>query len=98
MQEWWERFRNILEKSEIEEFLNAIYVDDGRLIVSKLKSGYRFIDGADPKFMFTAEWYKEDCDAKIDHTELTIKEIGKAMNSVSSDLCFTTETHKDFSN
>ena len=42
MQDWWEKFEQILKDSSLEQFLNAIYVDDGRLIVQLLKRGYRF--------------------------------------------------------
>ena len=42
MQEWSDSFKMILDKSNIRQFLKGIYVDDGRMVVQKLKKGIRF--------------------------------------------------------
>ena len=42
MQEWWDNFEEILKRSNIEQKLRAIYVDDGRLVIRKLGIGVRF--------------------------------------------------------
>ena len=49
----WDRFKVILKGSNIEVLLRAIYVDDGRMVTRLLERGYRFIDGAVPKFEFS---------------------------------------------
>ena len=42
MQEWKDRFDEILMKSNITELLSGLYVDDGRSLQRKLKYGERF--------------------------------------------------------
>ena len=42
MQDWWESFDSILNVSGIKHRLHAISVDDGRMIVHKLKKGVRY--------------------------------------------------------
>ena len=39
MQDWWEKFAEILENFNITHMLRAIYVDDGRLVIRKLGLG-----------------------------------------------------------
>ena len=49
----------LINKSEIEELLSKIYVDDNRCIVEKLKAGLRF-DEKRKEFKFKEEWRKDD--------------------------------------
>ena len=42
MQQWWDDFSVILPKSGQKFRLKAIYVDDGRMIIQKLKPGMRY--------------------------------------------------------
>ena len=95
MQEWWDKFSKILKDSNLNEFLKAIYVDDGRLMVEKLELGARFIVER-KKFEFDEKWLKEDDLEGKSKEDVTQLKMCKAMNSVSEDLCFTTETVTDF--
>ena len=97
MQEWWEEFKAILDASNIEYLMHAIYVDDGRIIIEKLKPGIRFCEKT-KMFKFKQEWLEEDIETERTALERTEYEVARAMNSISPDLVFTTETENDFAN
>ena len=59
MQEWWDRFKAILKESDLKEYLRAIYVDDGRMMLEKLKQGVRYVKESS-RFEFKKEWLEED--------------------------------------
>ena len=97
MQEWWKEFKKILDDSKIKYLMNALYVDDGRILIELLRKGVRF-DGELKLFRFDEKWLEEDeLNGKTD-AERTEREVREAMNSVSPDLIFTTETENDFAN
>ena len=54
MQDWWEDFIKILEKSNLKYLLSALYVDDGRIVMELLRKGVRF-DINDKVFKFSEE-------------------------------------------
>ena len=93
LQHWRDKYKEILKEGNIREKLSKIYVDDNRCVVEKIKPGLRFIE-SEGKFKFKEEWIEEDM--KVDPIKRTIKELGKAMNSVNIDLNFTFETEEDF--
>ena len=95
MQEWWDHFKVILESSNLKEFLRAIYVDDGRMMLEKLKLGVRFVK-ENSRFEFDEKWLVEDELEGKTREDNTQMEVCKAMNSVSEDLKFTIETVSDF--
>ena len=96
MQDWWDQFTKILDASEIKQYMNAIYVDDGRIVVDILKPGYRFVV-ENNKIEYSEKWYNEDMgEGSLSMVKRTEVEIVKAMNSVSPDLVFTSETENDF--
>ena len=64
-------------------------------MVEKLDLGVRFIKER-KKFEFDVTWLKEDYLEGKSKEDVTQLEMCKAMNSVSEDLCFTTETVTDF--
>ena len=97
MQDWWEEFVKILEKSDLEYLLSALYVDDGRIVIEIIKKGVRF-DENEKKFKHSEIWEKEDIESGKTDRERTEREIRNAMNAVSPDLLFTTETETDFLN
>ena len=97
MEEWKIEFNKILKGSEIEELLSGNYVDDGRSYQRKLNWGERF-DSALNRIVWDKEKEKVDEKENVDRTELTRKEMLRAMNSVSSDLSFTMEVCNDFDN
>ena len=96
MQEWKEKFDEILMKSDIEELLSGLYVDDGRSVQRKLAIGERF-DEKERKFTVKEEWRKCDLESGRNRDELTRTEVLKAMNAVNEDLEFTMELCTDFS-
>ena len=101
MQDWWTSFYEILKDANIEVYMRAIYVDDGRLIVEILKKGVYFDENLgkfveNPENSDPIDHIEADLDL-AENMERTINEIRKAMNYISKDLRFTTETEKDFS-
>ena len=42
LQEWHDKFAEILDKSGLREYLKGLYVDDGRNVVDLLHLGTRF--------------------------------------------------------
>ena len=77
--------------------MNALYVEDGRILIELLRKGVRF-DEERKLFRFDEKWLVEDeLNGKTD-AERTECEVRKAMNSVSPDLIFTTETERGFAN
>ena len=76
LQDWYESFRAILDQSKIGEHLRGLYVDDGR-------------NGVD---ILPLEWKQHDLIENVSTRTLTEREMKEAMNSINSDLRFTTET------
>ena len=90
MQEWKERYDEILKRSNIHEYLKGLYVDDGRSFQRKLMWGERFCKDQN-KFTFDRDTAEKDENENVNRDELTRREILCAMNSVNSDLEFTME-------
>ena len=44
MQDWWEELSSILDKSKIKLLMNALYVDDGRIVIEILTQNLRDSD------------------------------------------------------
>ena len=97
MQDWWEQFVKIIDDSGIKQLMNALYVDDGRLVIELLKCGVRF-DEKMKILRFDEKWFEEDVKEGKSDAKRTEIEIRNVMNSVSPDLVFTTETESDFEN
>ena len=95
LQEWREEFSKIINKSELEELLSKIYVDDSRSITKIVKPGLRF-DDEKREFIYDEKWVRED--EEITDKDRTMREIIKAMNSVNKDLRFTMEHESEFPN
>ena len=95
MQSWYEKYREILSCSKIEELLGGIYVDDGRCIVRKLKLGSRFVK---EKNCFVIKEKDRELDEMegITRESLTEREFRAMMNSINEDIEFTTETFQHF--
>ena len=85
----------ILEKSDIKEFLSALYVDDGRSVQRKLNYGERFCHEKNA-IVYSDSLAIKDIDDTVNRDELTRREMLLAMNSVSKDLKFTMELVEDF--
>ena len=97
LQEWSEHFKDILDKAKITELLRGIYVDDGRNVISKLRSNMRF--NVEKKvFDIDKKWSKDDEKNGISVEERTVLELNKIMNCINDDLKFTTELETDFDN
>ena len=97
MQDWWENFVKILDDSKLDYKLSALYVDDGRIVLEIIKKGVRF-DEATKLFKYSEKWYLEDKESEKSDLQRTEYEVRRAMNAVSPDLVFTTETEADFAN
>ena len=96
MQDWKEKFNQILINSKIVEILSGLYVDDGRTVQRKLEYGERYCRERQKIALFEKEKLK-DMNENRDRIELTKTEMLKAMNDVSEDLEFTMELQSDFS-
>jgi len=97
MGEWGEKIREILKESNIKTFLEALYVDDLRYVLSCLPHGWRWSQD-EKKFIFKEEWEQEDDLSGESNVKRMSTEVCKAMNSVYSFLNFTVETEEDFPN
>ena len=97
MGEWADKLRELLDKSGIKRYLEALYVDDLRFVLSSLPPGWRWSQD-DKMFIFKDDWKKEDLDSSESSTRRTSREICKAMNSIYSNLDFTVEIEEDFEN
>ena len=97
MQAWYEKYKEILDNSHIEELLKGIYVDDGRTVARKLMLGTRYNE---IEKIFEINEENRDIDERegITREKLTEREFKKLMNSINSDLEFTTESERDFDN
>ena len=97
LQEWSEDFSRILKKCNLEELLRAIYVDDSRGMFTKLRLGQRY-SCEQETLTYSEAQEKEDISEGQTREKITEQEIRKIMNSINSDLVFTTETERDFMN
>ena len=95
LQEWSDKFQEILKENDITEKLRGIYVDDGRSVTKILKLGTRF-DADEMKFDWSEKRMVADQNNYICAKKLTETEILRAMNSINVDLQFTSETENDF--
>ena len=85
----------ILKKNLIGEHLRGIYVDDGRNVIDILSLGTRY-DSETEMFTYSENWAEQDNREKVTREKRTEEEIRNLMNSINSDLSFTTETERDF--
>ena len=96
MMEWlWEEVAKKVRESDkslgvkIWEWAN--FVDDARTWVNTLRKGVYF-DGI--KFVYSVE--QEESDRELTREEVTFREFGKCLNSISEYLDFTFEKPSDF--
>ena len=77
--------------------MRGIYVDDGRNVIDILGNGVRYIRESQT-FEYKEEWDEEDKEKGTSKKARTEIEIRNLMNSINSDLKFTTEKEEDFKN
>ena len=95
MEEWREKFVQILVKSSIKELLAGLYVDDGRNMIEILPLGVRF-DEKEMIFKYLEKWEIEDKMGGMTGRQRTKLEVGKCMNAINPDLNFTLELSDEF--
>ena len=66
-------------------------MDDGRVALYGLRSGWRWHDG---ELWFCKEWELEDSKKTV--TARTMKAIGDSMKNITACLAFTVESGEDF--
>ena len=98
MQDWSEKYLQILQNSELWVGLLSGYVDDGRQACSILEKGMRFSE-QENKFSFSKEAELED--ARLEKmgeskNQRMARVCQPAMNSINPDLVFTVESQEDF--
>ena len=92
--QWGEKLRSLLDTNSIKRFLDGLFVDDGRLVISSLEPGQRW-DDSKKKIIFKEEWKEEDEESGESSTKRTSREILKMMNSIYS-LQWTVEIEEEF--
>ena len=95
MQSWKDNYDKILDRSQIDQLLSGLYVDDGRNLHRKLNFG-EYFDHVNQKFAVSEEKKLLDLENRITREEITKKEVLAAMNSINEDLNFTMELCTDF--
>ena len=94
MQDWSEKYNQILMNSGLSTPLLAGYVDDGRQGTSTLKIGMRYNKDMN-KFTHSQDAEQEDKNKKVmgeSRNERMARVCLVAMNSVNEDLEFTVES------
>ena len=98
MQDWGEKYQNILEESGILTTLFKIYVDDVRQVSTVLPLGMRFrVETGKIEYCEKAE--EEDKSKQLEGESSSARMariLGPAMDSINPDLVFTTELAEDF--
>ena len=100
MQDWSEKYKNILVRSGLEVHLLSGYVDDGRQGTSTLPMGMEF-DKSENKFVYKTEAYQEDLTRRAEGestNQRMARRCIKAMNSINPNLEFTVECQEEFDN
>ena len=98
MQDWGEKYKELLEKAEVWISMLKIYVDDVRQISTVLEKGTRY-STEDEKMVWTREALEEDIKKEEEGESNDVRMariLRPAMNSINSDLRFTTETAEEF--
>ena len=100
MQAWGNKYREILNKCGLENWLSGSYVDDARQGTQAVKKGNRY-NFETEKMEFRDEALREDKEKSMGG-ESTNKRMARIclpiMNSINPDLVFTVEVPEDFSN
>ena len=98
MQDWGEKYLEILEQTDIITTMFKIYVDDVRQVSTILREGMRFDEELNR--MVWKEEYKVEDERKREEGESVdarmIRILMPAINSINSDLVFTSELREDF--
>ena len=100
MQDWSEKYNQILMNSGLSTPLLAGYVDDGRQGTSTLKIGMRYNKDMN-KFTHSQDAEQEDQNKKVmgeSRNERMARVCLVAMNSVNEDLEFTVESQEEYEN
>ena len=98
MTDWGEEYLSILDRAKIETTLLKIYVDDVRQVSSLIEPGLRY-NTKERVWAWSQEAEEEDRELKEkgESKDARMSRILQgAMNSINSDLVFTTELCEDF--
>ena len=98
MQDFFEKYREILTEAGLKVFMMKVYVDDGRQVTTLLKKGSRY-DKEEKKFKWSKEAESEDEQLELegeDKNSFMARLCLPAMNGVNPDLTFTAEVEEDF--
>ena len=98
MQDFFEKYHNILVSSGLRTFLMKVYVDDGRQVSTTLRKGMRFSKNKGA-FMWDREAEMEDIKLESEgecRNMFMARICLEAMNSINPDLTFTAEVEEDF--
>ena len=91
MSRWDQKLKQRMVDSNISSEADGRYVDDGRLILYPIRSGWRWHRGG---LWFRADWEKEDL--SLSCIERTKRVVYGAMQGLTNCLSFTVETEEDF--
>ena len=97
MEDWTEEFKKILERSKVKIYDLMIYVDDGRPCLELMRQGTRY-DRDLRQFIWRQEWETEDIRENIEDDKRMARILREAMNDISTNWRFTTESPSEFEN
>ena len=86
---WGHIVRTRLEESGVRVWIESVYVDDGRHLLSVLEEGMRY----DPDTKTISQTGEKD---GLNEEDRTRKEVMELINDVNHDLTFTSEVCSDF--
>ena len=100
MEDFFQEYKMILEKSTVKVMMMKVYVDDGRQVTTMLRKGMRYQPDL-KEFRWDMESQEED--EKLQKQgegkdEFMARLCLPAMNDINKDLTFTAEVASDFSN
>ena len=95
MIDWGKKLRNILSDAEVKIWMDSLYVDDFRALITALRPGLRW-EPKTKKLEFREEWKEEDLKSEMSATRRSATVLQAAMDSINPDLKFEMELEEDF--
>ena len=95
MYQWGKNLQKILREAEVKIWMDSLYVDDYRTLITALRPGLRW-DQEKGKLQFREEWRDEDLKSEISTTRRSATVLKAAMESINPDIKFEIELEEDF--
>ena len=95
MYHWGKKLRNILSEANVKIWMDSIYVDDYRSLLTALMPGLRW-EPSSKRLEYRDEWRDEDLRSGMSTTWRTATVLKEVMESINPDLKFEMELEEDF--